>query len=205
MTQSDARERLACVNAQLDGWREQGLDQHDALRFQAMTALAERASRGSAVLQARLLERLETLAADYGRKLSSMTALDEGVEAPLAALRDKHSLSSSALCGPLSVLVGDMTARVRASGREPGQPDQDMLDYFRDLGVQIRIARQARQALEQAPANAGPLNSAFLAYRALTLMHQQSPGYLRRFLTYMDTLASLERPAVVRPKAGRRG
>ena len=201
MTATEPGKVLAQVMAQLDEWRAQGLERCDPLRFQTMVALADRAGQRHGAVQRRLLDRLRVLADDYACVASNRRAV-----VTLSPSQNDSSamLSSAALCGPLSVLVGEMTARVRATGRQPGQPDPATIEYFRDLAVRVRIERQARQALAQAPANAGPLNSAFLAYRALALMQEQSPTYLRRFLTYLDALASLERPVPARPKGGRR-
>ena len=48
------------------------------------------------------------------------------------------------------------------------------------------------QALEQAPKNAGPINSHALLLRSLALMREISPDYLNRFMSYADTLLCLE-------------
>src|SRR5690606_6386578 len=81
----------------------------------------------------------------------------------------------------------------RLAGRRQAEPRADaaggqppMLEDVRSLVARQRIERQARAALAQAPGNAGPLNSALLAHRALALMHAQSPSYLRHFLDYLD-------------------
>ncbi|GHA75294.1 hypothetical protein GCM10007067_10510 [Lysobacter bugurensis] len=55
-----------------------------------------------------------------------------------------------------------------------------------------RAESQLREALEEAPENAGPLNSASLVHRALTLMREVSPEYLAPFMAYVDALAWLE-------------
>jgi len=62
----------------------------------------------------------------------------------------------------------------------------------------LSAARQASQAIERAAANAGPLNSHMLVLRALSSMRDLSPGYLKRFVVYADTLLRLE-------EAGRKG
>jgi hypothetical protein len=49
-----------------------------------------------------------------------------------------------------------------------------------------------RQSLEQVPGNAGPLNSSSLVHRALSLMREVSPGYLKQFLSYVDALSWME-------------
>jgi hypothetical protein len=55
----------------------------------------------------------------------------------------------------------------------------------------LSVDRQVTQALHQAPANAGPINSHMLVLRSLTLMRDISPEYLNRFISYADTLLCL--------------
>ncbi len=71
-------------------------------------------------------------------------------------------------------------------------PALPALGQVQDLWAGLRGREQVRRALQPAPADAGPLNSAALASRALRLMHEVSPGYLRHFTAYVDTLGGLE-------------
>jgi hypothetical protein len=48
------------------------------------------------------------------------------------------------------------------------------------------------QALDQAPKNAGPINSHMLVLRSLALMRDIAPDYLNRFMSYVDTLLCLD-------------
>ena len=48
------------------------------------------------------------------------------------------------------------------------------------------------QALAEVPEAAGPLNPQRLATRSLAAMHDLSPHYLSRFVSYIDTLFWLE-------------
>lgn len=182
----DADSVIARVRAMLDDWRERGLDRRDAMRFHVMTALAARMDGRAGLARERMAARLAELAAAY------QASGESGVGAVPAS------------SNPLSQLLADMAAHAQAAGKQSAHPDQGTLDYFRDLGTRMRIERQARQSLAQTPANAGPLNSAFLAHRALALMHGQSPAYMRRFLSYLDTLACLEAPPAARAKPVRR-
>ncbi|GAB3538218.1 DUF2894 domain-containing protein [Noviherbaspirillum agri] len=63
---------------------------------------------------------------------------------------------------------------------------------FRDTWSKLSIDRQVAQALEQAPKNAGPINSHMLVLRSLVLMRDISPDYLNRFISYADTLLALD-------------
>src|SRR5690606_21595003 len=97
----------------------------------------------------------------------------------------------------------------RTADEDPAHPGPErlgeLLEYFRRTCARMRVDRQARAALARVPANAGPLNSALLAHRALAAMRDQSPGYLRHFLDYLDTLAWLEpRGGEPRPRGAKK-
>ncbi|WP_407069807.1 DUF2894 domain-containing protein [Luteibacter sahnii] len=87
--------------------------------------------------------------------------------------------------GPLGQLVDEMS-------RPSTYPDLPLLDEVRRLWTQVRSESQLRLSHEPAPSGAGPLNSAALVYRAIALMREQSPDYLRHFLSYVDDLSWLE-------------
>ncbi len=63
---------------------------------------------------------------------------------------------------------------------------------FRATWSRLSVDKQVAQAMEQAPENAGPLNSHHLVLRSLALMRDASPEYLDRFMSYMDTLLRLD-------------
>ena len=64
--------------------------------------------------------------------------------------------------------------------------------YFRNTWSKLSADKQVTQALDQAPKNAGPINSHRLVLRSLALMREISPDYLNRFVSYVDTLLCLE-------------
>ncbi|WP_449412105.1 DUF2894 domain-containing protein [Pandoraea soli] len=70
--------------------------------------------------------------------------------------------------------------------------DLDVLEYFRETWSKVSTDGNLRQSLAQVPENAGPLNSSHLVHRALSLMHDISPDYLRHFLRHADALSWLE-------------
>jgi hypothetical protein len=63
---------------------------------------------------------------------------------------------------------------------------------FRKTWSTLSAKKQVAQALDQAPKNAGPINSHMLVLRSLALMHDISPDYLTRFMSYADTLLGLD-------------
>jgi len=77
--------------------------------------------------------------------------------------------------------------------QEPGSRGElKAMRYFRKTWAQLAVARQLTQAIEQAPENAGPLNSHRLVLSSLALMRDISPDYLKRFMSYADTLLWLD-------------
>jgi hypothetical protein len=64
--------------------------------------------------------------------------------------------------------------------------------YFRNNWSKLSVHRHVKQAIEQVPDHAGPLNSHLLMLRSLALMRDISPDYLNRFVSYIDTLLWLD-------------
>ncbi|RZI95914.1 MAG: DUF2894 domain-containing protein [Variovorax sp.] len=87
--------------------------------------------------------------------------------------------------GPLAGLVDELNARAPAD-LEP------TLGYLRNTWSRLSAERRLTQSLATVPGNAGPLNSHHLAHRALTVMRDISPGYLSRFVSYVDALLWLD-------------
>ena len=77
--------------------------------------------------------------------------------------------------------------------QDPGaRGELKAMRYFRKTWAELAVARQLTQAIEQAPENAGPLNSHRLVLSSLALMRDISPDYLGRFMSYADTLLWLD-------------
>jgi hypothetical protein len=72
---------------------------------------------------------------------------------------------------------------------------------FRNTWARLSVGKQVAQALEQAPKNAGPINSHMLVLRSLALMRDISPDYLNRFMSYADTLLCLDQGEKEKPGA----
>ncbi|WMJ69434.1 DUF2894 domain-containing protein [Stenotrophomonas sp. 24(2023)] len=90
----------------------------------------------------------------------------------------------------LQALVRDLDTGSRAL---PHYPHVPMLDEARRSWSELRSELQVRRSLRtEAPADGGPLNSAVLVQRMLDTMQQASPGYLRHFIDYIDTLSWLQ-------------
>jgi hypothetical protein len=62
----------------------------------------------------------------------------------------------------------------------------------RNTWARLSVDKQVAKALQQAPKNAGPINSHMLVLRSLELMRDISPDYLNRFMSYAETLLCLD-------------
>lgn len=76
---------------------------------------------------------------------------------------------------------------------------------FRNTWSKLSAEKQVARALDQAPKNAGPINSHMLVLRSLALMRDIAPDYLNRFTSYADTLlwldqADREKPAILKKR-----
>ncbi|MCA0300245.1 MAG: DUF2894 domain-containing protein [Proteobacteria bacterium] len=164
--------------AQLQAWRAQGLDRAAPARFDILLALAARVGthEGEArrLLEARLAGLMRAYAQGLARTptpVAPAPARDSGLRGLVAALQARD---------------GDAPA----PGPSPVAPSA--LTEAREVWAQVRTDSQLRASLHDVPADAGPLNSGMLVHRALHLMRAASPGYLQHFITYADTLSSLE-------------
>lgn len=183
-------DRSPDVQATLDAWRQRGADGVDALRLQRITALAQRAKGEHGGVRRLLDERVAALmaahAADLDRCPSKHARRDAAATAPRRP---------SAMAPLLEHIARQAVGHADSTGAAPTAPASATpgpLDDLRRLCTQARTESQLRQALEQPPEDAGPLNSASLVHRALTLMRDLSPDYLQPFMAYVDALAWLE-------------
>lgn len=146
-----------------------------AIRAQLIAAMEQRTANldGTArrVLDARLAQ-LRALDAN---------ALDEASDAD--ASEPQRSLLRELTAHLTRETVADRTT----------YPELPALADLRQLWSTLRADNQLRQSVAHVPTDAGPLNSAALASRAIALMRELSPEYLRSFLAYVDDLAWLDR------------
>lgn len=116
------------------------------------------------------------------RTIASLTA-----SAPRASLGEllRHMAQQAPAQADTS-LEGDFSA---ACG---SRPELKAMRYFRNTWSKLSVDKQVTHALEQAPKNAGPINSHLLVLRSLALMRDISPDYLNRFTSYIDALLCLD-------------
>lgn len=176
--------------------RERGAHRFDPVRFRFIEALAGRAAVRDDAARRVLEGRLATLLADYvERHERAQPEVDPSSDLPM----NRHDAPDR---GPLAELVQQIARQ--ASARGPGGPAGDAatdvdspaelkaLRYFRSTWSKLSVDRQMTQSLAKVPKNAGPLNSQLLVLRSLQLMRDVSPGYLNRFMSYVDALLWLD-------------
>ncbi|EKU26258.1 DUF2894 domain-containing protein [Xanthomonas graminis] len=208
------RDNATSASELLGTWRQQHAERLDPLRLRFIEALARRADahQGEArrLLEQKLSALLDAYAADLAR-MSAATAADaDGATATATdgdgdgavACGDSDSDAAPTASASARSPLGDLLQRFAsgathdahaAANAMPPQPAQlPALDDARRLWTELRSRSQLRQSLQQAPADAGPLNSGVLVHRALALMRSLSPGYLQQFLAYVDALSWLQ-------------
>ncbi|KVO94887.1 hypothetical protein WJ82_32210 [Burkholderia ubonensis] len=163
----------------LDAWRASGADRLDPVRFHRIDALERRAAGHDGDARRLLDARLDALLAGYADDVERAGDANE----PRDVAQGRPA--SGALAGLVTHIARD--AQADRAGIDPA-----LIDYFRETWSKVRTEKQYRQALDQVPRNAGPLNSSSLVHRSLSLMRDLSPGYLQQFLSYVDALAWLE-------------
>lgn len=173
----------------LDAWREQGADRLDPVRFHLMDALARRAAGHDGDTRRLLDARLATLLAGYADTVERAAANAAEAGMPPAEPAPGEPAPGEPARGALAALVAQLARDAQAdrAGIDPA-----MIEFFRETWSKVRTEKQYRQALDQVPRNAGPLNSSSLVHRSLSLMRDLSPGYLQQFLSYVDALSWLE-------------
>jgi hypothetical protein len=115
------------------------------------------------------------------------------------------SLASRDGMAPLGALVRQLerqfqeNADARTAHHAATRMELKTVRQFRSTWSKLSIGKEVARALEQAPRDAGPINSHMLVLRSLALMREVSPDYLNRFMTYADTLLSLDQPEKEKP------
>lgn len=179
--------------ATLEAWRARGDHRLDPVRFRFIEALARRSAHHEGEARRILDARLAALLAAYADDLAQARRVEGDAggarqEAPprsaLAELVDH--IARHAPAPEDGALPGDAVPGLSAA------PELKTLRYFRSTWTRLSTDRRLAQSLAKVPEQAGPLNTEQLVHRMLTLMREQSPGYLDRFMGYVDTLSWLQ-------------
>lgn len=189
------------VAATLAHWRAQGADRHDPVGFHVIEAMLRRSANQHGATRQWLAQRIARRVRAYHEALDRASSPASG-PAPVPASAPAAAPLTGALAGlaaRLGQAAGLAPATARPAGDAAGPPpaaparSRQALDDMRRTWARLDAERRLAQALAQAPANAGPLNSQQLVLRSLLRMREISPAYLERFVTHVDALMWLER------------
>jgi hypothetical protein len=206
-------------NALIASLRTAGAEQYDPVRLHYIEVLAKRAiaHQGSVkrMLDAKLAQALAAFKErfDLAQCDAKETVARSVQQYPHAAndlqrlfvagdfkglRRFIATLKTSEQCASLGALVRQLeqhspeNADAPLEGNAGSRSELKAIRNFRNIWSKLRVDKQVAQALEQAPKNAGPINSHMLVLRSLALMRDVSPDYLNRFMSYADTLLCLD-------------
>ncbi|WP_284614902.1 DUF2894 domain-containing protein [Aquabacterium humicola] len=169
-----------------------------SLRERLIEAIERRAALQDDAVRHVLKRRLAALIESYDAAPAAAPA-----DAPTAAAMDAAGTAADgAAPGPLRALIDRLDAHAATRGRTrvalDGAPspmpaaEPEVLRTLRRTWSTLQAEQRLTQSLARLPENAGPLNSHHLVHRALTLMREQSPEYLSRFVGYVDALLWLD-------------
>ena len=179
---------------QIAALRESGARQLDPVRFHYLEVLRARAQMQQVQVKGILEEKLALAVAHFTRRLAQAQQLIQSTgEEPMASLQTPT---------PRGETLGELVLSMTQAEPEPGSlnqqasiatgPELKSVRLFRSTWSKLSADKQLNAALDQAPKNAGPINSHMLVLRSLALMRDISPDYLRCFISYVDTLVHLE-------------
>lgn len=173
--------------ASLAALRRAGAQTFDPVRFRYLEVLSQRLQDVPVEVQRVLQGRLQAALTDYDERFRQAPQTDRG--APAARTPPDS---------PLRALTQYIAQATQDLGEAPlgqemaGRSDMKSLRRFRETWSRISAEDQLNKAIGRAPDKAGPLNSHLLVLRALTMMRELSPDYLRRFLSHLDALLWLD-------------
>ncbi len=206
-------------STQIASLRSAGAEQFDPVRLHYIEVLAKRGMAHEGSVKCMLDEKLAQALAAFKERLeqaqcdAQQTIARTAEEYPHAADDLQRLFIASDFKG-LRLFIATLEASeqraslgalVRQLEQHPPENSDVRLEGNAGLRFELKTIRQSRntwsklsadkqltQALEQAPKNAGPINSHMLVLRSLALMRDISPDYLNRFMSYADTLLCLD-------------
>ena len=168
-------------DALVDALRQDGAHQFDPVRFHYIEALAHRASAHQGRVKHILENKLAAAVESYRARLEQAQSATQGTVTTTTPQADSHRET-----------LGDLVRYMAQHAPMAPSTELKSVHYFRNTWSRLSAEKQVTQALDQAPRNAGPINSHVVALRSLALMRDISPDYLNRFMSYVDTLLCLD-------------
>ncbi|WP_420476937.1 DUF2894 domain-containing protein [Noviherbaspirillum sp. ST9] len=211
---------------QIASLRAAGGERFDPVRLHYLDVLARRSMAHEGSVKRMLDAKLEKALAAFQERFHAAQspareALDHSVQQYPDAARELQQLFAAGDFNALQRCIADLKSReqcaslgalvrrldqhssestdARPAAQSGSRTELKAIRNFRNTWAKLSVDKQVAQALQQAPKNAGPINSHMLVLRSLTLMRDISPDYLGRFMTYADTLLSLDRCEMEKP------
>ncbi len=171
--------------------RQAGAADFDPVQFHLLQVLARRATVQPASVRRILDCKLVLAIARFQQRLT---------QGQLKAKNSITMLPSQSISrpGPLGLLAQQTAQNTlkKTAGQSTKHAqalhDLKSVQYFRTTWSRLNTTRQLAKAMDQAPKNAGPINSHGLVLKSLALMRDASPDYLNRFVSYAETLLILD-------------
>ncbi|MCV6614494.1 MAG: DUF2894 domain-containing protein [Cellvibrionaceae bacterium] len=205
---------LAACMARLQHLQSEGGQHHDPVRWRYIEALLERAGRlpaqfagptlakAESALQAyqqhwreALAERAPNTEPEFGNEaLQQLTELSQCLAQQAWAPEPSQDEADWS-----SLLQQQERALVASAGLGSAQaqaPELRSMAPFRQSWERIRAERIAIEVAKEAPENPGPLNQHMQIIRLLSSLHQLSPAYFSRYVSYLGSLMWLEKASV---------
>jgi hypothetical protein len=171
----------------INSLRLSGADRFDPIALHYLEVLAHRTKAQHGRVKHILEDKLRL----------TLAAFEQRFEQSLCAAKDLAPLQCEGPRESLRDLTRRMAQQFPDHGVQPLQGHSGVrvelksVRQFRNTWSKLSANKQVAQALDQAPKNAGPINSHMLVLRSLALMRDISPDYLNRFVSYVDTLLCL--------------
>lgn len=166
----------------------------DALRAAVVEAMQRRAAEQQGEARQLIEQRIAQLRA--GQEAATPGAAQHDTAPRGAALGSLSALIDRLGREPASAAQAAAPSRPSATPTRAAAPTAPAalksVAAFKGTWSRLRAEQRLRQALQQVPAQAGPLNSSHLVHQMLREMHQLSPAYLDAFMAHVDTLLRLE-------------
>jgi Protein of unknown function (DUF2894) len=175
----------------------------EALRVAVVEAMQRRAAAQQGEARQVIEQRIEQLRAAPDSAEPMAARLESAPRGPalggLSALVDRLGRE------PVAAVRAATPARpATAPTRVTAPAPLKSVSAFKGTWSRLRAEQRLRQALQQVPAQAGPLNSSHLVHQMLREMHQLSPAYLDAFMAHVDTLLRLEQDSGGGVRPGRK-
>jgi len=186
--------KVAVFEQAIADLRAAGAQQVDAVHLHYLEVLALRAATQQGRVRDKLEGRFALAVEAFRSRLNASEPASQPYVEPESHARP--DLPRSPLANLTRYLGAHLPQPVPQSSatERPARHELKSVRQFRNTWSKLSAEHQLNRALDQAPRNAGPINSHMLVLKSLALMRDISPDYLNRFMAYADALLCLEQP-----------